>query len=242
MLQLMEEKQVLLYKNKRVEKNESTPPPIDFEKSFTGRPEGVQKKLPSLNYGAEGTEEMTDTQCNTQLADRTVPETDLKPVPSARDVKDFGLDPIHSDEESPSMWPSEFNRLQREIIELWEACNVSLVHRTSFSYLKNFLYSTKDENSQLKAIDFGLSDFAKPGLMVQIMAVLALIPPKEDCRMRVSFESRKGTCPFLSLLHELCLHHIQPNTFGTGNQHMDRASLLKITSKTQWCPFDDYRI
>ncbi|PQP93412.1 kinesin-like protein KIN-7C [Prunus yedoensis var. nudiflora] len=33
-----------------VEKNESTPPPIDFEKSFTGRPEGVLKKLPSLNY------------------------------------------------------------------------------------------------------------------------------------------------------------------------------------------------
>ncbi|PQQ16657.1 kinesin-like protein NACK1 [Prunus yedoensis var. nudiflora] len=97
-----------------VEKNESTPPPIDFEKSFTGRPEGVQKKLPSLNYGgenerlsrngtqasarsatvdefkaqnttfttddkstecstlSEGTEEMTDTQCNTQLADRTM--------------------------------------------------------------------------------------------------------------------------------------------------------------------------
>ncbi|KAH0972908.1 hypothetical protein GBA52_025064 [Prunus armeniaca] len=52
-----------------------------------------KQKLPSLNYGAEGTEEMTDSQCNTQLADRTVPETDLKPVPSARDVKDFGLDP-----------------------------------------------------------------------------------------------------------------------------------------------------
>lgn len=160
-----------------VEKNESTPPPIDFEKSFTGRPEGVQKKLPSLNYGgenerlsrngsqasarsdtveeckaqnttfttddkstecstlAEGTEEMTDTQCNTQLADRMVPEMDLKPVPSARDVKDVGLDPIHSDEESPSMWPSEFNRLQREIIELWDACNVSLVHRTYFFLL-----------------------------------------------------------------------------------------------------------
>ncbi|CAL9025118.1 unnamed protein product [Prunus brigantina] len=53
---------------------------------------------------------MTDTQCNTQLAD--LPETDLKPVPSARD---------------------------------------------------NLLCSAKDENFQLKAIDFGLSDFAKPG-------------------------------------------------------------------------------
>ncbi|VVA40960.1 PREDICTED: kinesin [Prunus dulcis] len=122
----------------RVEKNESTPPPIDFEKSFTGRPEGVQKKLPSSNYGGENERlsRMALRLLQEVLLLTTVPETDLKPVPSARDVKDFGLDPIHSDEESPSMWPSEFNRLQREIIELWEACNVSLVHRTSFSYLK----------------------------------------------------------------------------------------------------------
>jgi len=35
--------------------------------------------------------------------------------------------------------------------------------------------------------------------MVQMIAVLAL-PPKEDCNMRVSFESLKGKCPFLPLL------------------------------------------
>lgn len=28
---------------------------------------------------------------------------------------------------------------------------------------QNFLFTSKDENSPLKAIDFGLSDFAKPG-------------------------------------------------------------------------------
>lgn len=36
--------------------------------------------------------------------------------------------------------------------------------------------------------------------MVQMMAVLAL-PPKEDCNIRVNFESLKGICPFLPLLH-----------------------------------------
>ena len=36
----------------REEKDECTPP-IIFEKSFTGRPEGLQMKVPSLNYGAE---------------------------------------------------------------------------------------------------------------------------------------------------------------------------------------------
>lgn len=30
--------------------------------------------------------------------------------------------------------------------------------------IQNFLYTSKDESSQLKAIDFGLSDFVKPGL------------------------------------------------------------------------------
>ncbi|KAM1062664.1 hypothetical protein ACFX2A_027531 [Malus domestica] len=161
---------------KQKEKNESTPA-IEFEKKFIGRPEGFQKKLPSLNYGAEterlsrnasqasarsvaiderkaqdtksttddkvtesstlveGAEETTNTQCNTQLADSVVPETDSMPIPSPKDVKDVGLDPMPIDDESPSRWPSEFNKLQREIIELWDACNVSLVHRTYFFLL-----------------------------------------------------------------------------------------------------------
>ncbi|KAL5989906.1 hypothetical protein ACLOJK_010801 [Asimina triloba] len=37
--------------------------------------------------------------------------------------------------ESPSKWPVEFDRLQKEIVELWDACNVSLVHRTYFFLL-----------------------------------------------------------------------------------------------------------
>lgn len=36
----------------KVEKVQSTPP-ITFEKNFTGRPEGLQKKLPALNYDAD---------------------------------------------------------------------------------------------------------------------------------------------------------------------------------------------
>ncbi|KAE8715667.1 Detected protein of unknown function [Hibiscus syriacus] len=46
---------------------------------------------------------------------------------------------------SSSAWPSEFNRLQRERIELWRDCNVSLVHRTYFFPLfkgdpKDYIY------------------------------------------------------------------------------------------------------
>lgn len=55
-----------------------------------------------------------------------------KPI---KTVKDVGLDPIEDEIKSLTNWPSEFKRLQKEIIELWHACNVSLVHRTYFFLL-----------------------------------------------------------------------------------------------------------
>lgn len=54
---------------------------------------------------------------------------------SAKNVKDIGLDPMQADGENNSDWPSKFKRLQKDIIELWDACNVSLVHRTYFFLL-----------------------------------------------------------------------------------------------------------
>ena len=63
---------------------------------------------------------------------RPIEDTGLRTISSTRDV---GLDPMPMDEESDSTWPSEFKRLQREIVELWHACNVSLVHRTYFFLL-----------------------------------------------------------------------------------------------------------
>ena len=49
--------------------------------------------------------------------------------------KDVGLSTLQSNEEKHLDWSSEFKRLQREIIELWHSCNVSLVHRTYFFLL-----------------------------------------------------------------------------------------------------------
>lgn len=37
---------------------------------------------------------------------------------------------------------------------------------------QNFLFTSKEENSPLKAIDFGLSDFVKPGLSFVMHVVL----------------------------------------------------------------------
>uniref|UniRef100_A0ACD5ZNR4 Uncharacterized protein n=1 Tax=Avena sativa TaxID=4498 RepID=A0ACD5ZNR4_AVESA len=51
-------------------------------------------------------------------------------------VKDVGIDAIPpSAAVSPSRWPTDFARMQQEIIELWQECNVSLVHRTYFFLL-----------------------------------------------------------------------------------------------------------
>ncbi|PON71566.1 Kinesin-like protein [Parasponia andersonii] len=223
----------------REEKDESTPP-IIFEKSLRGRPEGLQKKDPALDYGADietlsrnGSQQMlsrndsqetlsrndsqqtllrndshytlsrndsqktlsrndsqktlsrdgsqvklsrnssqassesaavdeleaqdikssnddrntdistsvgrvketADFPCEEALADSEVLKTEEKLVMPTRNVKDVGLDPIQNDVGSPPKWPSEFKRLQRDIIELWHACNVSLVHRTYFFLL-----------------------------------------------------------------------------------------------------------
>ncbi|XP_057746165.1 kinesin-like protein KIN-7G [Arachis stenosperma] len=49
--------------------------------------------------------------------------------------KDVALGSKQSEDEKNSNWPSEFKRLQREIVELWNVCNVSLVHRSYFFLL-----------------------------------------------------------------------------------------------------------
>jgi hypothetical protein len=43
------------------------------------------------------------------------------------------------------------------------------------SILQNFLFTSKDESSDLKAIDFGLSDFVKPGWFYRLFLNLVFI-------------------------------------------------------------------
>lgn len=68
------------------------------------------------------------------MVDHPAQET-IKEDTSGKNVKDVGLDPIQDDTDTAPKWPSEFNRVRQEIIELWHACNISLVHRTYFFLL-----------------------------------------------------------------------------------------------------------
>lgn len=132
-------------------------PPVGNEKDFAGRPEGFLKKVHTLNYNANAernsmessaadesringlltpkTKETENLKRLNLLADHEVPGIGLDAIMSTKNVKDIGLDPMQADGESHSEWPLKFKRLQKEIIELWDACNVSLVHRTYFFLL-----------------------------------------------------------------------------------------------------------
>ncbi|TYJ10206.1 hypothetical protein E1A91_A11G192200v1 [Gossypium mustelinum] len=89
------------------------------------------------------TDESSNLKHEKKLANQAVQVTE--PVLHGKTVTDIGLDPISDYYGSPRTWSSEFTRLQREIIELWHACNVTLVHRTYFLMLfkgdpKDYIY------------------------------------------------------------------------------------------------------
>lgn len=54
---------------------------------------------------------------------------------TTKSFKDAAMDPIQDYLDTPLNWPVEFKRLQREIIELWHVCNVSMAHRSYFFLL-----------------------------------------------------------------------------------------------------------
>ncbi|GLU02823.1 hypothetical protein SLE2022_200580 [Rubroshorea leprosula] len=143
--------------------NASTPP--RSERIFPGRPEGHGRKFPSLNYSTingmlsrnnsqsslgsaslddvnrinnSADEDITSIQTfvaglKKQLVD--VQGTGLDAHDLGKNVKDVGLDPMHESPGTLSDWPLEFEMQRRTILELWQACHVSLVHRTYFFLL-----------------------------------------------------------------------------------------------------------
>lgn len=80
-----------------------------------------------------GTDETDELQYEKEV--KECPEAELEHDKPSKCVRDVGLDPIEDDLKSLRSWPSEFKMLQKEIIELWNVCNISLVHRTYFFLL-----------------------------------------------------------------------------------------------------------
>ncbi|KAG6478195.1 hypothetical protein ZIOFF_061628 [Zingiber officinale] len=68
------------------------------------------------------------------FADQETQRHQLETIGSEEKQKD-GLNAIPCSPESPLQWQLEFLRKQEEIIQLWHACHVSLVHRSCFFLL-----------------------------------------------------------------------------------------------------------
>ncbi|KAI3885903.1 hypothetical protein MKX03_002990 [Papaver bracteatum] len=94
-----------------------------------------KEDITSIRTFVADLKEMAKLEYEKQLIDDQAKEEEVKAYESVKSVKDVGIDPIQESPESPSKWPLEFERKQREIIELWHFCCISLVHRTYFFLL-----------------------------------------------------------------------------------------------------------
>ncbi|XP_038888022.1 kinesin-like protein KIN-7E [Benincasa hispida] len=146
------------------DRRESTPP-HGFEKSFPGRPEGFERKLPQLDFDGgllrldsqssigsarsiktsadedvtrldafvAGLKKMRNSEYGKELAEGQVLE-DGQEIDFLKNTNYVGGETLQ-DGLVISDWKEEFQRQQRMIIELWQTCNVSIVHRTYFFLL-----------------------------------------------------------------------------------------------------------
>ncbi|KAG0452752.1 hypothetical protein HPP92_025416 [Vanilla planifolia] len=89
--------------------------------------------IPSISNFVEELKDMAQVQYQSQLTHEQL-ETHHSLDENhqvEKGTKDGTNDPCYT----PSNWPMEFEKQQREIIVLWDACNVSLIHRTYFFLL-----------------------------------------------------------------------------------------------------------
>lgn len=96
---------------------------------------GAEGNITSIHDIVAELKEMAQVQHQKQLAVGQMEPNANEDIGAEGTVKSVGLDPILDPLQSPSRWPLEFERKQHEIVELWHACNVSLIHRTYFFIL-----------------------------------------------------------------------------------------------------------
>ncbi|XP_022769105.1 kinesin-like protein KIN-7I [Durio zibethinus] len=92
-------------------------------KSFSN--DSVKKTSSSTDFAASGSEKKL--QSEEQIDNNSAQET--------TDTTDNSREIIKDSMQLHSGWPSEFEKQQRKIIELWDACNAPLIHRTYFILL-----------------------------------------------------------------------------------------------------------
>ncbi|XP_044511654.1 kinesin-like protein KIN-7F isoform X2 [Mangifera indica] len=109
------------------------------EKSFHGGPVDIHQRLSELKYNAE-IQDLSRKHSQTEDS-----RNEMSKVQSLRNYGGLNAmmnnieDSVMKKEEDAALqvptWPAEFDNRRKEIIELWNACNVPLVHRTYFYLL-----------------------------------------------------------------------------------------------------------
>ncbi|XP_078447871.1 kinesin-like protein KIN-7F isoform X2 [Wolffia australiana] len=130
------------------EVGQSTPPESSFlgESCRSSRPEDIRRQLFSLRFGVDDLESLGVTATSATEPSPSLEETDgvqdaeeKSTSNSGRMIKDAGVNPIMTPSSSPAQLvprsPEDFERRRMEIIDLWHACNVSILHRTFFFLL-----------------------------------------------------------------------------------------------------------
>ncbi|KAK4258557.1 hypothetical protein QN277_004996 [Acacia crassicarpa] len=85
----------------------------------------ADEDITSVQTFVAGMKEMVKLEYGKQLVDGQV----------QKNVKDVGIGPMLESPGTPLDWPLQFKKQQEEIFELWQACRVSLIHRTYFFLL-----------------------------------------------------------------------------------------------------------
>ncbi|KAG9442919.1 hypothetical protein H6P81_018773 [Aristolochia fimbriata] len=109
--------------------------PIDMlkEQNLKG---GQEENITSIQSFVDGLKEMAKLQYEKLHVDGQEMEAKGSGnLAGEKILKDVGLDPMQMPVDSSPCCPMDFEKQQQEIIELWDACNVSLVHRTYFFLL-----------------------------------------------------------------------------------------------------------
>lgn len=94
----------------------------------------VDEDINTIHTFVAELKEMAKLEYEKQLLDSQVEATEAEGM-FGRSVKDVGVGPMQDGLENQSEWQLEFERQRREVIELWQSCNISLVHRTYFFLL-----------------------------------------------------------------------------------------------------------
>ncbi|KAI3446180.1 hypothetical protein Pfo_002845 [Paulownia fortunei] len=136
--------------------------------------------IPTLGSFVAGLREMAKLQYGNQAGNQ-IQETGRRDENNARDV---AVDPMHD-------WPLKFEKLQKLIIELWQACNVSLVHRTYFILLiKDDFTDSIYMEVEHRRLSFLRDTFSRGNSAVQDGRTLTLASSKKALRREREMLSR----------------------------------------------------